>query len=520
LESWQRVNELFHAALERPPGERARFVADAAADDADVHREVLSLLAAHDRAGEKFLGAPAVDLAVALIDLQPVHLEGRQVGPYLIKREVGRGGMGVVYEAEDTRLARPVAIKALAPEFTRDEQRRERLRLEARAAATLSHPGIATVFALEELDGHLYIVSEFVTGRTLRDLLDAGPVPLDTLLHIGVQIARALAAAHARGVTHRDLKPENVICGDDGAAKILDFGVARIVSPAFDAAAPRLTDPGTIVGTPAYMSPEQIDGRTADFRSDLFSLGVVLYEMAAGRHPFEASTAASTTARILAVEAPPLPDVNQLLPAELDRIVQKCLRKQPEERYQSAADLAVDLEHLQKGTTGATVVPGAPRRLGTHAAPFSTRWWWRVHQIGVMLVYAGMVYPVWRASEWTGSQWMIAVFYVALLTAAINGVLRTHLLFTERFNATALAGQLRDVVPWVRRSDAIYGLMLFVAAVPIARDHKAVTTLMASVAVGAAVTFLIVEPQTTRAAFTKRTSGLRKRAPSRQKRTT
>jgi serine/threonine protein kinase len=223
-------------------------------------------------------------------------LVGRRVGHYEIERVLGAGGMGIVYLARDTKLGRTVALKSLPAEFAHDPRRRERLSHEARAAAALTHPGIATVYALEEIDDRLFIATEHVVGQTLREQLSGGPLSPADAMQIAADVARALAAAHRGGVIHRDLKPENVMRSDSGAVKILDFGLARQTGPALPpagtmaATAAARTDPGTVLGTVGYMSPEQVRGEVADHRSDIFSLGAVLYEMLTGRPPFEGGT--------------------------------------------------------------------------------------------------------------------------------------------------------------------------------------------------------------------------------------
>jgi serine/threonine protein kinase len=287
-DDWERVTALFTAAMERPPSERDAFLSEACGGDEGLRREVISLLDAHARAGD-FLETPVDEAAVLRASALGPSLEGRVVGPYRVEREIGRGGMGVVYLAEDTRLGRKVALKSLAPGIMSDERRRNRLRREARAAATLSHPGIATVYALEEIEDQLFIATEYVQGRTLRAELGQGSLPAAAVAEIGVQIARALEAAHASGVVHRDLKPDNVIRTEDGGVKILDFGIAWIdQAEAGPGAEPsRLTESGAVMGTPSYMSPEQIEGAGVDARTDVFSLGVVLYELLCGSNPFE-----------------------------------------------------------------------------------------------------------------------------------------------------------------------------------------------------------------------------------------
>ena len=345
-ERWRQVGELFHRALEHGPEERPRFLDEACGGDPALRAEVDSLLAHHDDGAPPVVPTPpevvptppgVVPTPPEVVPTPPEGVPtppedapaggdadkpelaaGRRLGPYRIVRKLGEGGMGVVHLAEDTRLGRRVAIKALPPRFTRDERRRRRLRREARAAASLTHPGIATVYALEEFDGSLCIVSEYVPGETLRQELAAGPLPPADLLDTATAIARALAAAHEGNVLHRDLKPENVIrvrdtgTGDAGI-KIVDFGLARFGDPEAGAAsATQLTAPGAMLGTPGYMAPEQIRGEPVDFRADIFAFGVLLFELATGSHPFTSATPVSTVARVL--EATP-PDLRQLAPA-------------------------------------------------------------------------------------------------------------------------------------------------------------------------------------------------------------
>ena len=277
---------------------------------------------------------------------------GTTIAHYKVLRELGRGGMGIVYLADDPRLRRKVAIKALPPEAARDPVRRKRFELEARAAAALNHPGIAQVHQLEEQGEDLYIVFEYVEGCALRSMARQGGAPQEELFNLATGIARALAAAHAQGIVHRDLKPENVLVTASGETKILDFGLARMENNALDTTTVSiaLTTAGTIVGTVGYMSPEQLQCKDLDFRSDIFSFGVMLYELACGTHPFQGSNPASTIANILNEQPPPLTSANPLTPPELERIVSKCLRKKREERYQSTSDLVVDLENFQRNS--------------------------------------------------------------------------------------------------------------------------------------------------------------------------
>ena len=300
-ERWKRLRAIFEAAIGQDPAHRTAYIEKVCSDDPALRREVEVLLANYSL-GDSFLEKPAYQAVPELFtDTPGKSLVGKSLGPYIVNSKLGEGGMGVVYLARDTRLDRPVAIKMLAPEFTQNTQYRERLRREARAAARLSHPGIATVYALEEFDESLYMVSEYVPGNTLLQMRTEDPLPPALLLDIAVQIARALTTAHEQGIVHRDLKPENIVRTAQGNIKILDFGLARFqdFSGHMSGSVKHLTLAGVFLGTPAYASPEQLLGLDVDFRSDIFSFGVVIYELAAGNHPFAALDPISQISRIL-----------------------------------------------------------------------------------------------------------------------------------------------------------------------------------------------------------------------------
>ncbi|MGE5347587.1 MAG: protein kinase domain-containing protein [Acidithiobacillales bacterium] len=290
---------------------------------------------------------------------------------YRITGSLGHGGMGEVYEAEDTRLGRRVALKVLPPDVASDPERLERFRREARAVAALNHPNVVTIYSVEEADGVHFLTMELVKGDTLAALIPAEGFPLPRFRAISVELADAVAAAHQRGIVHRDLKPANVMVTTDGRAKVLDFGLAKLRNPSDDspqtslAVTASLGELTGIVGTAAYMSPEQAEGRPVDHRSDIFSLGVVLYEMATGRRPFRGETAVSVISSILKDTPPPTSEVNPRLPAELDRILRHCLAKDPARRYQNTLDLRNDLEELGEPSG----VEGPPRALQPSAAP-------------------------------------------------------------------------------------------------------------------------------------------------------
>jgi Tol biopolymer transport system component len=325
---------------------------------------------------------------------------GARIGPYEILEKLGAGGMGEVYRARDARIGRDVAVKILPAAFASDPARLSRFEQEARAAGQLNHPNILAIFDAGTHDGSPYLVTELLEGETLRQRIAALPVPLRKTLEIAGQIANGLGAAHEKGIVHRDLKPENVFVTRDGRVKILDFGLAKLTLPEDSApgvtslpTTPVHTEPGLVLGTASYMSPEQVRGQPADSRSDLFALGAILHEMLAGRHPFRRGTSVETMTAILREEPPELLDACPGLPPALERIVRHCLEKNPAERFQSARDLAFDLEAVSRpaessGRSAAVRIPRLRRGLlGTGAL------------IGTVLVAAAAAYLAGRASR-------------------------------------------------------------------------------------------------------------------------
>jgi eukaryotic-like serine/threonine-protein kinase len=296
---------------------------------------------------------------------------GKRLGPYEIVAPLGAGGMGEVYRARDTRLRREVALKVLPADVANDPSRRARFEQEAHAAAALNHPNILGIHDVGSEDGVSFIATELVNGETLGDLIDRGVVPSRPLLDIAAQIADGMAAAHAAGIVHRDLKPANVMVTADGRVKILDFGLAKQTArPTGDSDDTILvdhTEPGMIVGTVSYMSPEQARGRTADYRSDQFSLGLILYEMAAGKKAFDKAESVQTMAAIIGEEPPP---IEARVPAPLRWVIDRCLAKDPAGRYESSRDLSRELrsirDHLSEVSSQVEKVPAmagpAPRR--------------------------------------------------------------------------------------------------------------------------------------------------------------
>ncbi len=353
-ERWKQIDELAQSALDRGVAERAAFLDEACAGDEALRREVESQIAYQQQAS-KFLEEPAFKHAAGLIaDPQTESLEGRTIGHYRILRALGAGGMGEVHLAEDTRLKRKVALKLLPAEFTQDLDRVRRFEQEAQAASALNHPNIITIHEIGEVAGEHYIVTEYVAGETLRARMKGEQQRLEAALEIVLQVASALAVAHEAGIIHRDIKPENVMVRDDGLVKVLDFGLAKLTGPADDGvnteaptAAQQGTASGVVLGTVAYMSPEQARGLKVDARTDIFSLGVMLYEMIAGHQPFEGATTSDVIAAVLRTEPQPLARYSREVPETLEWIVSKALAKDREERHQTVKDLALDLRGLK-----------------------------------------------------------------------------------------------------------------------------------------------------------------------------
>jgi serine/threonine protein kinase len=360
-ERYHQVNQLFHEALERAGEDRADFLKGACGDDEALRLAVERMLAAREQAGS-FLNSPAFDaVADSLIQKHSGSLIGCVIGHYRILSKLGEGGMGEVLLAHDTRLERRVALKLLPAEFTSDRDRVRRFEREARAASALNHPNIITIYEIgqakiESGDLH-FIAQEFIEGQTLRRRIEQGALsPLDAL-DLAIQAAGALQAAHAASIVHRDIKPENIMLRPDGFIKILDFGLAKLLAPVpaqsgFEVEKstlePGRTAPGMILGTVAYMSPEQARGIEVDARSDIWSLGVVLYETLTGQKPFKGETFADVIVSIIEREPPPLSrSISKTLP-ELERIVMRALAKNRDERYQTIKELAIDLKNLKQ----------------------------------------------------------------------------------------------------------------------------------------------------------------------------
>ena len=486
---WRQITDLFHSALERDASSRATFLRDAAGGDSELLDEVQSLLNSHEK-NRGFLDEPAYGIAADLIlDDEPQSLAGKRVGSYRVLEEIGRGGMGVVYAAEDERLGRTVALKALPPEFTRDPHRRQRLTREARAAAALSHPGIATIFALEEIDGELYIVSELVRGKTLREELRHGSLPADQLVPVLIDVAAALAAAHEHGIVHRDLKPENIIRRVDGQIKILDFGLARNEPGHSLRTATRLTEAGVALGTPGYMAPEQLSGGDVDARADVFAFGVLAWELATGEHPFGADPASLLARMTEMMEGRPVGLSRPLPLPGLERIARRCMRAAPADRYPSSGALLNDLKALTAANTARALAPRGDRL-----------WWWQCHQATVAALNGAVPAMVWAIRHWMNPPYGSGMFLVTLTLATISVTLRLNLWFTSRVDPDMLVDHRARLYPAIVFSDVLLSLALLTVAALIAGTHDTVAALLVSIAVATLASLALIEPATTKSA--------------------
>jgi serine/threonine protein kinase len=367
-ERWQQISRIFNSALSLDGEARAAYVAGQCGSDESLRAEVEKLIASHQRASdENFIGGHAAEHAAELLlqdDEAHAHTtalsNGQQLGSYLILKRLGAGGMGEVYLARDSRLDRTVALKVLSPDVSSDKQRMQRFRQEAKVASSLNQPNILTIYEFGEVNNLTFLATEFIDGQTLRAYLHGKRLKLPEILDIAIQVLAALDAAHEASIVHRDIKPENVmIRRRDHVVKVLDFGLAKVTEKRpsvlvehdsdLEAATEFKTAPGIIMGTINYMSPEQAQAHAVDVRTDIWSTGVMIYEMVAGAMPFSGATSSHTIVQILEKDPVPLSQVTKApIPAELERVVSKTMAKDPDERYQTAKDMLIDLRSLKK----------------------------------------------------------------------------------------------------------------------------------------------------------------------------
>jgi serine/threonine-protein kinase len=376
-ERWGKIERIFHAVLEADEGRRAAVLEDSCAGDESLRREVESLLAHHRNAGS-FIETPAFEAEVesvprasglpGIAKAKP-GLAGTVIAQYRVLEGIGAGGMGVVYKAEDTKLGRLVALKFLPEEVATDRLALERFQREARAASALNHPNICTIYDIEEHEGHKFIAMEYLDGRTIKDHILGRALDSDEIPELGIQIAEALSAAHSKGVVHRDIKPGNIIVTVSGLVKVLDFGLAKLLRPVSESLPTEsLTEIHGVTGTLPYMSPEQLRGREVDVRTDIYALGIVLYEMSTGQRPFTAELMPQLVDDILH-SAPALPrEVNPKVSPKLEEIILKCLEKDPGDRYQSAKEIAVDLRRMTAPSAVSKMLVASPPKGGKRVA--------------------------------------------------------------------------------------------------------------------------------------------------------
>lgn len=414
--NWENIKNLFNEALERPPIEREDFLKNACAGNQKMFEEIRQLLDSFEN-DQEFMESPAIgEVAEIIVGEKETSQIGKTIGRYKIKSLLGEGGMGKVYLAEDTELERLTALKILSPLFLKDEIRVNRFFQEAKSASALNHPNILTVYEIGKFEESFFIATEYIKGETLRDVQNSKPLSIKAITEISIQISSALKAAHEAKIIHRDIKPENIMLRDDGLIKVLDFGLAKLLSETensitkLNEAKKRVkTAPGTVLGTVAYMSPEQARGKNTDFRTDIWSFGVVLYEMLAGDPPFNGETISDTIAEILTSEPAPL---NPKIHSQLNDIVIKSLKKIPDERYQNVDYLLNDLKFFQSlnkenGKIGAntgyrenlpTSKNKAITRFSQLTAPILTNLrlrpllWFSVFSICVSLMFLGNYY--------------------------------------------------------------------------------------------------------------------------------
>ncbi len=462
---WQLIDRIFKSAIERTGAERAAFLVEACDSD-ELRAEVESLISAHEQTGS-FLDAPAHEVAGVHfvndatkipIDERSLMLSGKRLGRYQVVSHLGSGGMGEVYLAEDLQLKRQVALKLLPAALTQNQERLRRFEQEALAASSLNHPNIITIHEIGKAEGLNFIVTEFIKGQTLRELMGSARMELPVALDVATQVASALAAAHASGIVHRDMKPENVMLRPDGLVKVLDFGLAKLtesptsgVDQEGTTLAREDTEVGMVMGTARYMSPEQARGLKVDARTDIFSLGVVLYEMLAGRAPFTGATTADVISALLHKEPPALSMLAPDVPADLQHIISKAMRKDRDERYQTSKSLLTDLKtfkqeldfavRLERSAPADTKGPATKSRAQATDAHVGTE---NAEQVPAARPTSNAEYIASRIEQHRG----LAVASILLLLAAI-GI--AYFFYGRRDSSTAQIESMA-VLPFVNES--------------------------------------------------------------------
>jgi serine/threonine protein kinase/Tol biopolymer transport system component len=406
-ELWKQVDALLEQALEQPPEQREAFVVAESKDNAELRDEVLSLLKAQSQAS-KFMERSAINIAAqALVDdpniTTIVSLVGQEIETYQIEKLLGLGGMGEVYLARDTKLDRMVALKILPWHLVTDADRLGRFQREARALSSLNHPNLVTIYEVGEAKGVHFIAMELVEGKTLSLLRDK--LSLKELLAIVAQVAEALGAAHQSGIIHRDIKPDNVMVRPDGYVKVLDFGLVKLAEGEPVPGAPANTQLGVAMGTLAYMSPEQASGEPVDHRTDIWSLGVVLYELATGRKPFSGETRQVTINSILSAQPESATTIDSNLPFELDRILDKALEKDRDLRYQTASDFRADVRRLLREIDSSATASGSRSGRGAVQRLARPRWFWPVAASALILLMIGVASFFWLKAEPAAPDW-------------------------------------------------------------------------------------------------------------------
>jgi len=508
-EQWRLVGDLFAQAAAVPVSERDSWLATADAPEG-VRAEVAALLEAHDR-DDHFLEHPPDEarLVEAPSAPDPALVPGAMVGAYRLIRELGRGAMGVVFEAEDTRLHRRVALKAVAS--SAHDAGDQRLRHEARAAAALVHPNIATIYALDDIDGRAYISSEMLEGETLRDVLARGPLSRDATLDITHALASALDVAHAHGIVHRDLKPENVLRLADGRVKILDFGIARLEGDARRLrSSTGLTLQGLVAGTPGYMAPEQLLGEDIDGRTDQYALGALLAELATGRNPFDGGSVAASIALAMKSDGLPVPLDGARVAPDIAAIASRCTRHRREDRFTTTAEVVAALAACRRDAALAPTITGTPASAvgpagaGPRRDPETGRrpalWWWRFHQAAAAAIYWLMIVPAWLVHRDLprGLPWFLGCLAATIVAANV----RLHLRFSAAVLPQELPAQRARTRGWVAIADWTLILLWAFAGTSLLDGQREWSVVFFAFAVGAALAVGLIEPATTRAAFT------------------